>query len=175
MRITLAALDWTTQPTCISGLFPPSSSVLSSAKSLSILSWLLPTMAALCLLLAVFAASACSGKLKIYLSSHLEYLPLRLFGPILGSIDSMRMSSDWCWNMKYGIWVLSFSPSFLCWFAGNCRFISDPLVIIYFLFIKKYPHCTVLSWCGCKGGGFTNHSFSNIGFSWQRALILLFF
>lgn len=88
MRVTLAVLDWTTQPTCLSGLFPASSSVLSSSKSLSIFSWLLPIMATLCLLLAVIAASFCSGKIKIYHLSHLENRPLRVFGATLGCIDS---------------------------------------------------------------------------------------
>lgn len=88
MRVTLAALDWTAQPTCLSGLFPASSSVLSSSKSLSIFSWLLPIMATLCLLLAVIAASFCSGKIKIYRLCHLENWPFRLFGAALRCIYS---------------------------------------------------------------------------------------
>lgn len=69
-------------------------------------------------------------------------------------------------------WYLYFSSSCLRWFEGNCRFISDPLVIIDFL-LKKIPtlRCVEIKWL--RVGVFTNHSFSNISSSLQRALILL--
>lgn len=74
--------------TCVSGLFLASSWLLSVQKSLSILSWIRPTMSALCLLLTVFAASVYSGKIKIYCLSNLDWWSLRIWGSIVGCLDS---------------------------------------------------------------------------------------
>lgn len=97
--------------TCVSGLFLASSWLLSVQKSLSILSWIRPTMSALCLLLTVFAASVYSGKIKIYCLSNLDCWSLRFLGVYCGMLRLIwvRVFSEWCWNIHV-IWVWSFSP-----------------------------------------------------------------